>query len=911
PGKDSGITFSNFLEDSDSLNILEYLYFFNGGGVSLGDINNDGLTDIYFVANQQSNKLYLNQGGFKFKDITEEAGVAGEGDWSLGVTMADVNADGYLDIYVCQLGDYKGVDGKNQLFINNGDNTFSDRASDYGLDFQGFSTQASFFDYDNDGDLDMYLLNHAVHTDRSYGHSTLRNETDPKAGDRMYRNDFDGEEPFFLDVTQDAGIYSSHIGYGLGIATGDINSDGCLDIFICNDFHEDDYLYINNCDGTFKEQLRSSMGHSSRASMGVDISDINNDGLLDIVTLDMLPADEEILKKSGGEDSDEISDIKLRFGYYHQLARNTLQLNRGNGLFSDIALLADIYATDWSWAPLIADFDNNGLKDLFITNGIVKRPNDLDFVHYFSNSAAQLDSTTPPGSRNLALVDLMPSFKLTNYLFSNQTNFQFKDVSLEWGLDQVSFSTGAAYGDLDNDGDLDLVVNNINQEAFVYENKTEEFFHRNYLGVSLQGDGKNKRGIGAKVILEVGNNKILQEQIPTRGFQSAVDQKLIFGLDTTSVVDKLTIIWGDGRFQVLRHLPANQTVLLQQDEASGSYRYGTLQGNSLFEDLEEGTGLSFHHRENEFKDYSREYLIPHKLSTQGPKLAIGDINDDGREDIYICGAKNQAPGLFFQTSAGTFVESRQGSLQIDNVNEDTDAAFFDFDGDKDLDLYVTSGGNELTGRNFFLRDRLYVNDGVGRFSIVSGALPDIFANASCVSPADYDNDGDVDLFVGTRNIPGQYGISPPSYLLNNDGSGRFRVYNEVDAPGLFGLGMVTEGIWSDFDQDGDLDLIVVGEWMPITVFENQDGKLKNVTGALGLELTNGWWNTVLSVDIDNDGDPDYLAGNMGLNSKIKASQKEPATLFVHDFDTNGTLDPIICYYKDGYSTPFPTRDQLV
>ena len=912
---DSGyttVTFNNQLSDTDDFNILEYLYYYNGGGVALGDLDNDGLTDIYFSANQGANKLYRNLGDMKFEDITESAGVRGDGDWSTGVTMADVNGDGYLDIYLSQLGDYKSVKGKNQLFINNGDLSFTDKASEYGLDFQGFSTQASFFDYDNDGDLDMYLLNHAVHTRRSYGRASLRFERDPKSGDRLYRNDSADGTPKFSNITEEAGIYSSHIGYGLSAGVGDFNQDGCLDIYVCNDFHENDYLYINNCDGTFSEKFQEAMGHSSRFSMGNDIADFNNDGLLDLITLDMLPGEEEVLKISAGEESDEVSDIKLQFGYYHQLARNTLQLNRGNGLFSDVALLTETYATDWSWAPLMVDFDNDGLKDIFISNGIVKRPNDLDYINYVTGALPKQNASSQD-SIDKILIDLMPTKKVANYLFRNTGEYGFISIGSDWGIGDKSFSNGAAYGDLDNDGDMDLVVNNINEKAFIYRNLSRDNQSSNYLSFSLSGLDDNRFGVGAKLILTAGGVQQYQEMIPTRGFLSSVDQRLLFGLDTNKVADKVTVIWPSGTYQELRNVSANQQIILKQEDAAGNYKFEHIgaTGEFVVEDITEASGMDFVHIENNYKDYNKEYLIPHKLSALGPCLAVADVNEDGLDDVFVGGARGQSPAIFLQGSDGTFQSVSQKSLSLDRPYEDVAATFFDSDGDGDQDLYVVSGGNQASGRDFFIRDRLYLNNGEGNFVPTTGAIPDIFANGSCVKAADYDGDGDIDLFLGTRSIPGQYGRKPPSYLLVNDGSGRFSDQSNALAPDFLNIGMVTDAIWLDYDQDADLDLIVVGEWMPISVFENRNRKLVSATEDVGLSQSDGWWNSISGDDFDGDGDLDLVVGNLGHNAKIKANANEPATLYVKDFDNNGRIDPLISFYKEGDNTLFATRDQLI
>lgn len=910
---ETNISFSNNLKADPNFNIIEYLYFYDGGGVAAGDINNDGLADIYFTANQLPNKLYLNKGNFEFKDITRQAAVAGKGDWKTGVCMADVNGDGFLDIYVSEVGDYKGITGANQLFINNGDLTFTERAKEYGLAFVGFSTQASFFDYDNDGDLDMYLLNHSVHTSKSYGPSTLRLGKDAKAGDKLFRNDFEDGQLHFVDVTEEAKIYSSHIGYGLGVSVGDINKDGCPDIFISNDFHENDYLYLNNCDGTFTESLAQSMGHASRSSMGNDLADFNNDGWLDLVVLDMLPDREDILKKSAGEDRMEIFQKKLDFGYYPQLVRNTLQLNRGNGLFSEIALLAGTYATDWSWTPLFGDFDNDGFKDLFVSNGIFKRPNDLDYVRYLSKLKTLSDHPSEKESRDRLLMEKMPSEKIANFVFQNNRDLTFTDKTLEWGLNQPVFSNGAVYADLDNDGDLDLIVNNINQEAFIYRNNSERLSKNNYLTVRLKGSGKNTSGIGAKVNLKSGGQLFYQEQMPVRGFQSSVENVLHFGLDRDSIIDTLQVIWPNRKAQILTAVPANQLILLEQKDASQDYSYSSPNNKpTLFEDISKAFKIDYKHTENKFSDFSRERLMPHKLSTQGPKLAVGDVNADGLEDFFVGGASRQVSQLFLQTKDGQFVDAKLPVFKEDRAAEDMEAKFLDVDGDEDLDLYVVSGGNEWVGDKEALKDRLYINNGAGAFAKSRDLLPeDFFANGSCVEAADFDGDGDLDLFVGSRSVVGKYGLNPRSYLLENDGHGKFRDVTEKIAPQLTHAGMVSDALWVDMNKDGQVDLMVVGEWMPVTVFKNSGGKLTDITSRDGLNNSNGWWNSIQVADMDGDGDADFLAGNLGTNAKIKASPTQPATLYVKDFDNNGRLDPILCFFKHGISVPFATRDELV
>lgn len=920
----SGVYFSNDLTETAQFNLEEYLYFYNGGGVAVGDINNDGLKDLFFTSNQSANKLYLNKGDFVFEDISKKAGIDEKSAWSTGVAMADVNGDGYLDIYVCQLGDFKGIKGRNRLYVNNGGDgmSFTEKAGEYGLSHVGFSTQASFFDYDNDGDLDMYLLNHSDHYERNFDSASIRLTHDPKGGDKLYRNDSVDGKIKFTDVTREAGIYNSSIGYGLGVAVADLNLDGCPDIYVCNDFHENDYVYINNCDGTFNESVETSMGHTSHSSMGVDAADFNNDGLPDIVVLDMLPEDERILKKSLGEESDNVYNTKIRFGYHPQLARNTLQLNQGDLKFSEVALLSDVYATDWSWSPLLCDLDNDGYKDLYITNGIVKRPNDLDFIKYKwqlintetrNRSKAAIDTFLKSKPQlNITFIEKMPSEKISNKVYRNNGDLTFADKSIAWGMDEPVFSTGAAYADLDNDGDLDIVLNNINHEASIYRNNSQAISRNNYFQIQLTGSGKNTRGLGAKVILKAGGNILYQEQMPVRGFLSTVDEILHFGIGQHMVIDTLQVIWPDKKMQILTNVAPGKLLSLDQRDALLNYRYPeSVKNLSLFEDISGTAKISYHHKENEFQDYDWQFLIPHKLSTQGPKLAIGDANGDGLDDVYCGGASYQAGQLFLQKPNGTFVVSKQADFEKDSVHEDVGVAFFDADGDGDLDLYAVSGGNEWSITGEHLEDRLYINDGKGNFHRSSNRIPATVDNGSCVRPQDFDGDGDIDLFVGSRSVINGYGVSPKSRLLRNDGSGVFRDVIDDVAPALARTGMVTDAVWVDIDKDERPDLIVVGEWMPISVFKNTGSGFIDITGSAGLIKSNGWWNCVTALDVDGDGDQDLIAGNLGLNAKIKASPTEPATLFIKDFDNNGAIDQIMCFYKNGISTPFATKDELV
>ena len=890
----SGVTFANTLPEDSAFNILDYLYYYNGGGVAAGDIDGDGLPDLYFTSNLGPDRLYRNKGHFQFEDVTERAGVAGPPGWKSGVTMADVNGDGRLDIYVSAV-NYLAMHGRNILYVNNGDGTFTDRTRPYGLEHVGYSTQAAFFDYDGDGDLDMYLLNSSVHTERLPSSHPQRTPRHPRAGDRLFRND----RGHFVDVSERAHIYGGVEGYGLGVVASDLNGDGCPDLYVANDFQENDFLYWNNCDGTFTESIARAAPHTSQFSMGVDAADFNNDGRIDLFVLDMLPDREDILKTSANAEDLSIFNLKLQAGYHAQDARNTLQLNRGLGRFSDIGYLAGVFATDWSWAPLFADFDNDGLKDIFITNGIDRRPNDLDYISFVESQAPRDDK---------ALIGMMPHVPLANYAYRNNGDLTFTDMAGPWGLGQPGFSNGAAYVDLDNDGALDLVVNNVNAPAAIYRNRARETGGNTYLQVQLQGAGANSAGIGAKVIVRAGGKTQLVEQMPTRGFESSVDPRLHFGLGSAAQVDTLTVIWPDRRFQVKTLVAANQLLTLSQQDATGRFPYASgSAAHPLFTDVTSRTGPDFKHEENTFYDFTREPLMPHLLSTEGPALAVGDVNGDRLDDIYAGGAKWQPSRLFVQQRSGTFRTESEPAIAADSLAEDVDAAFFDADGDGDMDLYVVSGGNEFWDNAEALRDRLYINDGRGSFHRAEHALPDFFHNGSCVVLGDFDGDGDVDLFVGSRVVSRKYGLTPRSYLLQNDGAGHFTDVTMDKAPGLADAGMVTAAAWID------RDLIVVGEWMPVRVFRQENGRLVDRTAQAGLggAGTNGWWNSVIAADLNGDGRKDLVLGNLGLNSYIRASQTEPARLYVNDFFANGTLEQILTFYKHGASYPLAGRDELV
>ena len=772
----SGVPFANTLPEDSAFTILDYLYYYNGGGVAAGDIDGDGLPDLYFTSNLGSDRLYRNKGNFQFEDITERAGVAGPPGWKSGVTMADVNGDGHLDIYVSAV-NYLAMHGRNILYINNGDGTFTDRTREYGLEHEGYSTQAAFFDYDGDGDLDMYLLNSSVHTERQPSAHPQRTPRHPRAGDRLFRND-DGH---FVDVSESAHIYGGVEGYGLGVVASDLNGDGCPDIYVANDFQENDFLYWNNCDGTFTEGITGAAPHTSQSSMGVDAADFNNDGRVDLAVLDMLPDREDILKTSATADAFNVFYVKLQAGYHAQFARNTLQLNRGLGRFSDIGYLAGVYATDWSWAPLFADLDNDGLKDLFITNGIWRRPNNLDYLTFVQSQAQRDDKM---------LIALMPHIPLANYAYRNNGDLTFTDVAGAWGLAQPGFSNGAAYVDLDNDGALDLVVNNVNAPAAIYRNRARTMGGNNYLQVQLRGAGANTGGIGAKVIVRAGGKTQLLEEMPTRGFESSVDPRLHFGLGSAKSIDSVTVIWPDRRFQVLKDVAVNQSITLSQQDAGGRFSFSSPRPTRIT-DVTTLSRLDFTHAENTFFDFSREPLIPHLLSTEGPALAVGDVNGDRLDGIYLGGAKWQPGRLFVQQRDGTFRSVSEPAIAADSLAEDVDATFFDADGDGDLDLYVVSGGNEFWGDAEPLRDRLYLNDGHGGFARAQHAFPDFFHNGSCVVPGDFDGDGDIDVFVGSRVVARQYGRPPRSYLLQNDGHGEFTDVTLDKAPALAEAAMVT------------------------------------------------------------------------------------------------------------------------
>lgn len=902
---DIGINFSNDLTYTNDFNVYKYRNFYNGGGVAIGDINNDGYVDLYFTANQKPNQLYLNKGDFTFENITDKSGTSGTKAWSTGVTMVDINQDGWLDIYVCNSGDVAGDNKENELFINNGDLTFTESAEFYGLNDQGFSTHSSFFDYDRDGDLDVYILNNSY---KAIGSFNLRKNERPirdlLGGDKLMQN----QNGHFVDVSEQAGIYGSVIGFGLGITVGDVNDDGWEDIYVSNDFFERDYLYINQKNGTFKEKLTEEISSISAASMGADMADINNDGQMDIFVTEMLPSDDERLKTVTTFDDWNRYQYNLSNGYYHQFTRNMLQINNGNGTFNELGRYSGVEASDWSWGALFFDMDNDGLKDLFIANGIYQDLTNQDYLQYVANEEVIKSIVQDSGVNYEKLIDIIPSHKVPNHFYHNIGDAKFKKLT-DPALNIPTFSNGAAYGDLDNDGDLDLVINNVNMSAMVYRNDGEKSGN-NYIKISLVGDQLNKEAIGAKLTITTPEGAAYYYEVqPARGFQSSMDIRVNAGVGLASQVD-IHVLWPDGNESLYTNLSTNQMVILNIKDAHIETREKQSEPKDIFRKMD--AYVNFAHHENSFSDFNRERLIYHMRSAEGPVIGVGDMNEDGIEDIIVPGAKDFETQLLFGSPNGFKAEK---NYIFDNTKEreNIKCVVFDANGDKHLDVYLTSGGVELSPFSEYLFDQLYIGDGRGHFQISEQKFPNSDDNIStgAVAVADIDQDGDQDLFIGERIKIGKFGAACSGYILTNDGRGNFTDQTTLVAPLLKNIGMITDASFSDLDGDGDEDLIIVGEFMSIEIFENQQGHFEPVKYTLHDQLK-GWWNTIHVSDIDGDGDQDIIAGNLGLNSRFKASVQHPIRLFFNDFDLNGFPEGIMTYRKDdGRDYPYALRHSLI
>ena len=912
PSSFTGIRFENRLTETQELNVFVYRNFYNGGGVATGDVNGDGRPDVILGSNLKGPSLFLNEGGFRFRDITAASRLVTSKPWTTGLTLADVNGDGRLDLYVSHAGVGDADTRRNELWINEGNGAdsvprFSEQAAKYGIDDDGFTTHAAFLDYDRDDDLDLIVINNSPRPASSFGMRNTRMKRDHNGGDRLYRND--GGR--FTDVSEKAGIFGPEVAFGLGLGVSDVNHDGWPDIYIANDFFEHDYLYINNRNGTFTESMQQQMPNSSYFSMGMDMADVDNDGQTDIYTTDMLPEDEYRLRTTSSFDGWDVYQAKLRNDYGHQFMRNMLQRNNGDGTFSDVGQMAGVARTDWSWSALLTDLDLDGRKDIYVTNGLLRDVTSQEYLAFVANTETAKTVTSGGTVDYMALTRAMSSTPIADYAFRNDGGMRFSNQAKAWGLDRANVSSGSAYADLDGDGALDLVVNNANLEAFVYRNNVRTILPANrYVRVQLQGRGMNRFAIGARVTLFSDTARFMQELLPVRGFQSSVEYPLTFGVGARERMDSVVVEWPDGRRSVQVGIATNATLMLSHVDAVIVPVARPAGPPPLLADVTATSGIGFVHLENEFVDFDRERLIPRMLSTEGPAAASGDVNGDGLDDLFIGGAKDQPGQLLLQRANGTFAASNAGLFEPDAISEDVGALFFDANGDRAPDLYVVSGGNEYSEGSSALQDRLYLNDGKGTFRKATDALPVEANSGSRAAAGDFDGDGDLDLFVGSRSVPWSYGLDPVSMLLRNDGRGHFTDVTSSIAPQLTRVGMVTDAVWQDVDGDRRMDLVVVGEWMPISVFRNTGSRL--VPAAVrGLEQSRGWWNRIVAGDFNADGKMDFIVGNLGLNSRLRASPKEPATLFVKDFDGNGQVDQIVACYNQGRSYPLVLRDEMI
>jgi hypothetical protein len=933
--KHSGITFNNKIVETDSINPIDVTNIYNGGGVGIGDFNNDGLQDIYFTGSMVSNKLYLNKGGLKFKDITESAGVTGNGKWCRGVAVVDINNDGWQDMYVCASMDSNPEKRKNLLYVNqgldkNGLPVFKEMAAVYGLDDSTHSTMAAFFDYDNDGDLDMYLVVNEItsNINPAVFRPKIVDGSSPSTG-RLYRNDMNNslKHPVFTNVTKLAGLTIE--GYGHGVNIADFNKDGWKDIFVTNDFISNDLLYINNHDGTFTDKATSYFKHTSANGMGQDVIDINNDGLSDVIELDMSPEDNYRKKMMSASSSYQTFQLNDFFKYQYQYVRNSLQVNQGprvnfndsigDPIFSDVGYFSGISETDWSWTPIVSDFDNDGLRDLVVTNGFPKDVTDRDFIAFRREAS--------PVTTQANTLAQIPEVKLHNYAFHNNGNCNFSDVSDDWGLTEISFSNGGVSADLDNDGDLDMVINNINDEASVYENTTLNSKPENvhYLSVQLKGDSLNLNGLGAWVELYYAGQQQAYEQTPYRGYLSTMPLNPHFGLGTVTSIDSLIVKWPDGTRQLMKNVASDQTVKIDKKNAKEKYNWSlpVLAQNTLFKEVTKSVGIEYVHAQTDYIDFNIQKLLPHKFSEYGPSLAAGDLNGDGLDDMIVGGNSSVGAVSLMQQKDGSFLQKTiVQPVEILNVHfQDMGAILFDADGDGDLDLYLSRGGYESKPNTAAYQDKFFINDGKGNFTIDAIALPQNLTSKSCVRAIDYDKDGDLDLFIAGRIEPWSYPKPVSSYIYRNDSKGGHVKFTDVSAmvaKDLNNIGLVCDALFTDFDNDGWQDLVLTGEWMSITFLKNEKGILKNVTEKTGLSDQIGWWNSVAAGDFDNDGDIDYIVGNLGQNSFFKATDQYPVSIYAKNFDNNDSFDAFpALYLPESQSNPvkkeYPaqTRDDVV